>query len=48
MAALHVYFLRQVADTLEEAFGARAIIWDEGFTSTTAGIGLRPDTAVMA
>ncbi len=47
-AALHAYFLRQVADMLAESFGARAIVWDEGFASTAAGTGLRPDTVVMA
>jgi len=46
--ALHAYFLRQVADLLADNFGARAIVWDEGFTSTSTGTGLRPDTAVMA
>jgi len=46
--ALHAYFLRQVADMLAERFGARAVVWDEGFTSTAAGTGLRPDTVVMA
>ena len=49
---LHAYFLRQVADLLTDAYGARAIVWDEGFSSssisTTAGTGLRPDTVVMA
>lgn len=56
--ALHAYFLRQVADVLADSFGARAVVWDEGFTSTAAGgpgksstatgTGLRPDTVVMA
>jgi len=46
--ALHAYFLRQVADMLASSFGARAVVWDEGFTSTAAGVGLRPDTVVMA
>lgn len=46
--ALHAYFLRQVADLLADNFGARAIVWDEGFTSTATGAGLRPDTVVMA
>jgi hexosaminidase len=45
--ALHAYFLRQVADMLATSYGARAVVWDEGFTSTEAGAGLRPDTAVM-
>jgi hexosaminidase len=43
MDALHAYFLRQVADMLASAHGARAIVWDEGFTSG----GLRADTVVM-
>jgi hexosaminidase len=46
--ALHAYFLRQVADLLADRFGARAIVWDEGFTSTVSGTGLRNDTIVMA
>jgi hexosaminidase len=41
--ALHAYFLRQVADLLAESHGARAIVWDEGFTSGK----LREDTIVM-
>jgi hexosaminidase len=41
--ALHAYFLRQVADMLAASYGARAVVWDEGFTSG----GLRPDTVVM-
>jgi hexosaminidase len=45
--ALHAYFLRQVADMLGDAYGTRAIVWDEGFTSTTVGAGLRSDTVVM-
>jgi hexosaminidase len=45
--ALHAYFLRQVADLLATTYGARAVVWDEGFTSTAAGAGLRPDTVVM-
>jgi hexosaminidase len=57
MEALHAHFLRQVADMLAERFGARAIVWDEGFTSAggaaagadgVGGAGLRPDTVVMA
>jgi hexosaminidase len=47
MEDLHAYLLRQVADLLAERFGARAIVWDEGFTSTAGGTGLRPDTVVM-
>ncbi len=46
--SLHAFFLRQVADMLAEQFGARSIVWDEGFTSTASGTGLREDTAVMA
>jgi hexosaminidase len=46
--ALHAHFLRQVADLLADNFGARAIVWDEGFTSTASGTGLRHDTVVMA
>jgi len=46
--ALHAHFLRQVADMLAADYGARAVVWDEGFTSTAAGAGLRPDTMVMA
>ena len=47
---LHARFLRQVADMLAGRFGARAVVWDEGFASgagTPAGA-LRPDTIVMA
>jgi hexosaminidase len=32
-AALHAYFLRQVADMLADRFGVRAVVWDEGFAS---------------
>jgi hexosaminidase len=48
--ALHAHFLRQVADMLAESFGARAVVWDEGFASTMAGgeARLRDDTLVMA
>jgi hexosaminidase len=48
-AALHAAFLRDIADTLADDFGARAVVWDEGFTSTASGQGpgLRPDTIVM-
>jgi hexosaminidase len=41
--ALHAYFLRQVADMLAGTWGARAVVWDEGFTSGR----LREDTVVM-
>jgi hexosaminidase len=46
--ALHAYFLRQVADMLAGSFGARAVVWDEGFVSTATGQPLRDDTLVMA
>jgi hexosaminidase len=46
--ALHAYFLRQVADMLAASFGARAVVWDEGFVSTETGQPLRDDTLVMA
>jgi hexosaminidase len=46
--ALHAHFLRQVADLFADRFGARAIVWDEGFSNTASGAGLRPDTVVMA
>jgi len=46
--ALHAHFLRQVADMLAESFGARAVVWDEGFASTSTGEQLRGDTVVMA
>lgn len=47
---LHAWFLRRVADLLAAQFGARAVVWDEGFASGagTPGGGLRPDTIVMA
>lgn len=47
---LHARFLRQVADLLAGEFGARAVVWDEGFASGagTPGGALRPDTIVMA
>jgi len=48
MEALHAHFLHQVADMLADRFGARAVVWDEGFTSSGGGAGLRPDTVVMA
>lgn len=46
--ALHAYFLRQVADLLADSLGVRAVVWDEGFASTTTGQRLRDDTVVMA
>jgi hexosaminidase len=47
---LHAWFLRRVADILADRFGARAVVWDEGFASVAgaAGSALRPDTIVMA
>jgi len=47
---LHAHFLRETADLLADRFGARAVVWDEGFASGsgTPGGGLRPDTVVMA
>jgi hexosaminidase len=45
---LHAAFLRDVADMLAAEFGARAIVWDEGFTSAAGRAGLRADTIVMA
>jgi hexosaminidase len=46
---LHAAFLRDIADTLAADFGARAVVWDEGFTSTAGQLpGLREDTIVMA
>jgi hexosaminidase len=48
-AELHAAFLREVADMLADDFGARALVWDEGFTSTGGQPGmLRADTIVMA
>ena len=32
-AELHAAFLREVADLLADDFGARAVVWDEGFAS---------------
>jgi hexosaminidase len=43
---LHAAFLRDLADMLADDFGARAVVWDEGF-ATAPGL-LRPDTVVMA
>jgi hexosaminidase len=46
---LHAAFLRDIADTLAADFGARALVWDEGFTGTVGRpAGLRDDTIVMA
>jgi len=46
---LHATFLHDVADILAADFGARAVVWDEGFASTAGKPGLlRPDTVVMA
>ena len=46
---LHAAFLRDVADLLAADFGARAVVWDEGFASSAGRAGmLRQDTVVMA
>jgi hexosaminidase len=47
---LHARFLREIADLLADRFGARAVVWDEGFASASGGSagGLRADTVVMA
>ena len=46
---LHAAFLRDVADMLAADFAARAVVWDEGFASSSGRTGmLRPDTIVMA
>jgi hexosaminidase len=46
---LHAAFLRDIADSLAADFGARALVWDEGFTSAAGRpAGLRADTVVMA
>jgi hexosaminidase len=47
---LHAAYLRDIADALAEDLGVRALVWDEGFTSTAGsnGPGLRLDTIVMA
>ena len=48
-ADLHATFLRDVADLLAADFAARAVVWDEGFSSSGGRAGmLRPDTVVMA
>ena len=48
-AELHAAFLREVADLLAEDFGARAVVWDEGFASADGTPQrLREDTIVMA
>ncbi len=45
----HATFLRDVADMLADDFAARAVVWDEGFSSSGGRTGmLRPDTVVMA
>ncbi|MGO8730898.1 MAG: beta-N-acetylhexosaminidase [Streptosporangiaceae bacterium] len=38
-AGLHACFLRDVADLLADDFGARALVWDEGFASAASGSG---------
>ena len=46
---LHAAFLREVADLLAADFGARAVVWDEGFASADGTPQrLRADTIVMA
>jgi hexosaminidase len=46
---LHGAFLRDVADLLSADFGARAVVWDEGFATSAGRSGmLRQDTVVMA
>ena len=46
---LHGAFLRDVADLLAADFGARAVVWDEGFATSAGRAGmLRQDTVVMA
>jgi hexosaminidase len=46
---LHATFLRDVADMLAAEFAVRAVVWDEGFASSSGRAGmLRPDTVVMA
>jgi hexosaminidase len=48
-AELHAAFLREVADLLADDFGARAVVWDEGFASADGTPEqLRADTIVMA
>lgn len=48
-AQLHGAFLRDLADMIASDFGARAVVWDEGFASSAGQPGLlRPDTVVMA
>ena len=45
----HATFLRDVADLLADDFATRAVVWDEGFSSSGGRAGmLRPDTVVMA
>ncbi|HEY2079772.1 MAG TPA: beta-N-acetylhexosaminidase [Streptosporangiaceae bacterium] len=46
---LHGAFLRDVADLLAAEFGARAVVWDEGFATSAGRAGmLRQDTVIMA
>jgi len=48
-ADLHATFLRDLADMLATEFGARAVVWDDGFASAAGRApGLRDDTIVMA
>jgi hexosaminidase len=49
LAELHAAFLREVTDLLADDFGARAVVWDEGFASADGTPQrLRTDTVVMA
>ena len=46
---MHAAFLHDLADMLASDFGARAVVWDEGFAAAAGRPGLlRPDTVVMA
>jgi len=48
-ADLHAWFLKEIADMIAADFGARAVVWDEGFASAAGRAGmLRQDTVVMA
>src|SRR5258708_19112058 len=38
---LHAHFLRETADLLADRFGARAVVWDEGFASGSGTPGRR-------
>ncbi len=46
---LHASFLHDIAELVAAEFGARAVVWDEGFASPAGRRGmLRDDTVVMA